>query len=95
MTKAQLEAVIEELVAIVDSWNDAQADDDRGRGNDGIVLSLWDDGSGTIGRRRFGIGGEPDDFEDWHDFADLEGLIGVLGAEGTELEEDEDGRAEA
>ena len=81
MTKAQLEAVVEALVEIVSSWNEAAADEDRGPGNDAICLTLGDDGSGSIGRRNWFA----DSVEDFHDFADLDDLIGILKDEGTEV----------
>lgn len=83
MTREQLEAVVNELVAVVDSWNDAQADDDRGKGNNAICLTLWDDGSGRIGVRRWD-GKDGLTTEDMHDFADLDGLAKVLDDEGAE-----------
>ena len=82
MTRTQLEAVWEALVEIVDSWNDAAADEDRGRSNDRICLTLCDDGSGSLGRRSWGI----EAVEDWHDFADLDGLLKVFVDQGVEIE---------
>jgi hypothetical protein len=84
MTPAQLEAVHDALVQIVDSWNDAAADEDRGRSNDALCLTLYDDGSGRLGRRSPGNNYE---VEDWHDFSDLAGLLAVLrDAEHAEIE---------
>ncbi len=90
MTKAQLEAVIDELVGIVDSWNGAAADEDRGRANDCLCLCLYDDGSGSLGRRnRYpGPDGPVDEIEDWHTFGSVDELVEVLmKGEGVELEE--------
>lgn len=69
MTRKQLEAVHDALTQLIDSWNDAAADEDRGRSNDGLVLTVFDDGSGTIGRRKWATEGESvllifDDFEE-------------------------------
>lgn len=84
LTREQLEAVIEGLVVIVDSWNDAAADEDRGRSNDAICLTLWDDGSGRIGRRSWF---ESNQVEDWHEFNNLDELIQKLRDEGLEIAE--------
>ena len=86
MTKSQLESVIDALVEIVDGWNDAAADDERGRANDAICLSLWDDGSGTLGRR---AAWSINEVEDWHEFDNIDELLRVLlDGEGVELEKE-------
>ena len=84
MTKAQLEAVHDALVEIIDSWNQAAADEDRGPSNDAICLTLYDDGSGTIGRRTFGIEG----VEEFHGFDNFDSFVSILEkGEGVEFEE--------
>lgn len=90
MTRKQLEAVHEALTEIIDSWNDAAADEDRGRSNDALVLTLDDDGSGSLGRRvRAWEYGVPDSVEDLYDFRDVGELLDVLAnREGVELEPD-------
>ncbi len=83
--RAQLEAVHDALVEVVDAWNDAAADEDRGWSNNAICLTLYDDGSGSIGRRR-----GKDTVEDWHDFDDFEQLVKVLkDGENVAFEEEE------
>jgi hypothetical protein len=85
MTREALEAVVDALVGVVDSWNGAAADEDRGRSNDAICLTLYDDGSGTIGRRHPG-GSE---VEDWHQFDTFNELVEKLrDGEGVEVEDD-------
>lgn len=74
MTRQQLEAVVDCLVELVSDWNDAAEDEDRGRADDAICLTLCDDGSGRLGRRRTASS----EVEDWHEFNDLDGLIEVL-----------------
>lgn len=84
MKKEQLEAVHEALVEILDAWNDAAADEDRGRANDALVLTLWDDGSGFLGRRDHC---HDDKVEDFHEFHDFDGLLKTLTEkEGVELD---------
>lgn len=90
LTREKLEAVVDALVEVVGSWNDAAQDEDLGRSNDLLILTLADDGSGSVGRRRPDYLG-PDgqvvrDVEDWHEFADVDGLVRVLRDEGIEVE---------
>ena len=89
MTKAKLESVIDALVEIVDGWNDAAVDDDRGRSNDKICLTIYDDGSGFLGRRNDydGPNGKTTTIDDWHQFDGMEQLINVLKEEGVEFED--------
>lgn len=47
--RAQLTNTLTALAELIDDWNDAAADDDRGRDHTMLVLTLWDDGSGRIG----------------------------------------------
>ncbi len=82
MTRNQLEAVVDAFVEIIDSWNDGDVDEDRGRSNNAICLTLWDDGSGKIGRR-FSEGHEVEDF---HEFDDIIDLVRVLSNEGIDVE---------
>lgn len=83
MTRDQLAAVVYALVEIIDSWNDSAADEDRGRSDDGICLTLWDDGSGNISRRVSGTA----EVEDIHDFDNLNDLVDALVyGEGVELD---------
>lgn len=89
MTKASLESVIDALVEIVDGWNDAAVDEDRGRSNDTLCLTLYDDGSGFLGRRDSydGPDGERvNDIDDWCEFSNIEELVTVLESEGVEIE---------
>lgn len=67
MTREQLTAVIDALAESADSTNDAMADDDRGRGNKAICLTIYEDGSGRIGYRGFG-----NEVEDVGDFDSVE-----------------------
>lgn len=69
MTKHELGAVVETMADVADSWNDAAADGDRGRGNDQIVISVFDDGSGSIGKRSWN--GEVEDLARFDDAAAL------------------------
>lgn len=82
MTREQLEAVHEALTDLVGAWNDASADEDKGPNNHAITLTLWDDGSGRIGVRKFG-----NEVEDMHGFDDFDGLVKVL-TEGEYVEFD-------
>jgi hypothetical protein len=91
MTQQQLEAVVDALIGIVTSWNRAGADEGCGSSNHAVHLTLFDDGSGRVGRRRFGgedRNGMPQlDTEDWHDFRDFGELVKVLhDGEGVEFE---------
>ncbi len=52
-TKAQLAQVFGELVCVIDGWNDAAQDDDRGRDNAALAIVLYDDGSGKVGTAHF------------------------------------------
>jgi hypothetical protein len=49
ITKEQLKEAFDLLAELIDSWNDAAADDDRGRDNKVLCLTIWDDGSGRLG----------------------------------------------
>ncbi len=82
MTRSQLESVFDALVEIIDSWNSAAEDEDRGRSNNLICLTLGDDGSGMVGRRWPG----EDRVEDFHQFDDIGDLVRVLDSEGVEVE---------
>jgi hypothetical protein len=83
MDRAHLKAVVEDLVDLVDSWNDAVADEDWGRADYALCLTLFDDGSGRLGRRDWGSG----EVEDLHSFVNLDDLVRVLADEGVELGE--------
>lgn len=91
MTRAEIENVLNALAEIIDGWNDAAADEDRGRRNDALCLTVFDDGSGRLGRRCWTYSdkpGEPDmDVEDWHDFDDADGLVKLLLDQGIEFED--------
>lgn len=82
MTREQLEAVYDELVSNVGSTNRAVADEDRGPGCQMLVLSIADDGSGSIGQRH------PSDaaVQDWYAFDNFEDLVQVLKNVGVEFE---------
>ncbi len=86
MKRTQLEAVHEVLTELIDGLNDAAADEDRGRSNDALCLTVFDDGSGRCGRRSHFASNE---VEDWHDFDDLAGLAKVLADMGVEMEDEE------
>ncbi len=97
MTRQQLEAVVDALVEIVDGWNDAMVEDDRGRGDRRLCLTLHDDGSGTLGEVREAWIKEDmcmSHVEDFHEFRDLDELVKVL-SEGEYVELDEEYPAEA
>lgn len=49
MTKTQLLDCLKKLTEVVSAWNESPDPEDRGPGNDPLVLILWDDGSGKIG----------------------------------------------
>lgn len=83
MTKSQIETVVGGLVEIIESWNDTDGED-RGRRNDAICLTLFDDGSGLLGRRRCF---EMNHVEDWHDFKNLDELAELFRDQGLEVEE--------
>jgi hypothetical protein len=83
MTVEQLRAVWETLTELVDAWNDAAADEDRGRANNALAVTLYDDGSGRIGRRNWHDG----TVDDWHEFNNFEELVVVLrDSEGVEFD---------
>ncbi len=84
MTRQQFEEVFDALVDIVDAWNDAAADDDRGRGNDAIVLIIHDDGSGWLGRTM----GLLSEVERLHQFDNGVSLSAILEGHGMEFEGD-------
>jgi len=44
-----LRIALEILAEIIDQWNDACEDGDRGRCENGLALIIYDDGSGRIG----------------------------------------------
>jgi hypothetical protein len=92
ITKGQIASVMNALTEIVDSWNDAAQDDDRGRSNDLLILTVADDGSGHLGKRhptyKGPYGSDVIDVEDWHAFKDYEDLFGVFTAEGITVEDD-------
>lgn len=46
--KSSLRIGMEILAEIIDQWNDACADDDRGRCNHALALIIYDDGSGRV-----------------------------------------------
>lgn len=48
-TKAQIAIVLDALAGLISDWNDLAEDGDRGRDNQMLVLTIWDDGSGRIG----------------------------------------------
>lgn len=50
--ETQIAHVANALTELIDIWNDAADDGDRGRDNKMLVLTLWDDGSGRIGTAR-------------------------------------------
>lgn len=85
MTKRELEAVHEELVSIVDGWNDAAADEDRGRANDALCLTLYDDGSGRVGRRLWYENSRVEDFYGFNNLDDL--LKALVDNENTEVDD--------
>lgn len=80
MKADQIEPLLNALAEIIDSWNDAQYDGDRGRGNNAITLTVYDDGSGRIGARR----SHDDQVEDLYDFNDAAQLADILEQEGVE-----------
>lgn len=49
MQKWHIKYVIYRLVDLIDSWNDACEDGDRGRCNDALTITIFDDGSGKVG----------------------------------------------
>ena len=46
--KESLRVGMEILTEIINQWNDACADDDRGRCNNALGLIIYDDGSGRV-----------------------------------------------
>jgi hypothetical protein len=43
-----LQTTLEGFTDLINQWNDAAEDGDRGRANNAIALIIWDDGSGRI-----------------------------------------------
>lgn len=81
MKREHLEAVYEELVADIDSTNDAAADDDRGRANDTLCLTFFDDGSGRIGYRKEWNRNEVEDIYDFDNFEEFVARLKDIGVE--------------
>lgn len=48
VNKAQLLKALDALIELIDDWNDLAADEDQGRSNDALILTLADDGSGYL-----------------------------------------------
>lgn len=78
MTKKDLESVVDGLAELIGEWNQAAEDGDRGAANDALVLTIMDDGSGSLGKR--GWGGTVDEI---HQFDNAEHLAQLLGNEGA------------
>ena len=86
MTRRQLEAVIDALAEVADSWNEGATDDDRVKPSDALCLSLKSDGSGIIGRL-----GYYGDMNPIHTFGCFDGLCRVLeDGEGVAFDEEEE-----
>ena len=71
------------LTRFIFDCNQAAEDDDRGPRNDSVTLTLFDDGSGRIGRRLPTC----NVVDDWFDFNDADEMIRVLEEQGIEWED--------
>ncbi len=81
---SQLEAVVNALAEQMNADNSACQDEDKGRGRQMLVLTICDDGSGSVGYRHLGM----KEVEDCFDFHDAAQLAQVLHDMGTEVEDD-------
>ncbi len=82
-SSSQIIETIDALAELVGSENRAAEDEDRGRANRALCVTVFDDGSGRLGRRGAG-GGE---VEDYRDFGSAEELVALLRGEGVEIED--------
>lgn len=71
----------EALCQVIDGWNESAEDGDRGRANDAICLTIYDDGSGSLGKRSWPSTVE---VEDIYEFHDSDGLLKILHDLGVE-----------
>ncbi len=78
MTKSQLEAAVTALTEIIGGLNL------KNQRCDALMLTLFEDGSGMVGRRPIGTV----EVEDWHNFDDMDGLLTVFTSHGMEISPD-------
>ncbi len=91
MTRDQLEAVIETLVELAAGLKDGSGDEERGRADYGLCLTLYANGSGRLGLRGRRV--EFSNVEDFHTFGSFEGLCRALeDGEGVEFDTDTEQR---
>lgn len=83
MIKDHLLSVVEELCSLIDSWNDAQADGDRGRGHDSLILCLNPSGVGFLGTLAPSAG-----ITVVNSFTNEDGLVEALKYHQVEIQED-------
>lgn len=80
ISRKSLEEVVGALASEIDAWNRAAADDDRGPANDAICLTVFDDGSGRIGKRcTFDV------IENYFDFDNLDQLCDLMKSFGFKV----------
>lgn len=73
----------EALIELIQGWNQAADDGDRGPANDAVALILYDDGSGRIGTMSW-VEREIHGMEDFRNEAELRALLGKYGVEWDE-----------
>jgi hypothetical protein len=88
VTDQTIQEFIELLAEEIDTVNDAAADDDRGRGDHGLILIIFEDGSGRIGQQA--AFGPTQEWESFNSAAELVSIfrnlghdIGQVGPHGT------------
>jgi hypothetical protein len=76
--KQALQTTMEALTDLINQWNDAAEDGDRGRANDAIALIIWDDGSGRVCTYFPGFEGRGEHLISQMEFGDIEEALDRL-----------------
>lgn len=86
LSKNNIEPLFDELVEVIDAWNDVMANE-RGRDTKAIQITIFDDGSGSLGERHDyeGTYGKVTECTDLYHFSGVEGLVNVLREIGIEV----------
>lgn len=76
--KVKARELLEQLADLIDSWNDAQyEEDERGRGNEALCLIIGEEGAGYLGT----LNAKPPEelFNTQLDFNEIDELVEFLG----------------